>query len=241
MMCQSKLTAGGDMAVLSRDKIGCIRNVSIFSGLSETDLEKLARISVLRRFPRNTTIFHEGDYAEALYVLQQGKVKIQITDEFGKEVILSVLQDGESFGEMALIDSQERCAEVVTMTACELIVISRDEFKRLLAESPDLPLALLRQFAHRMRQANRNIGNLATLDVLGRVARLLIESAVKENGSMVVRDLPTQKDMASMVGASREMVNRALKHLTSNGYLENCDGLLVIRDDIECALSAQCD
>lgn len=229
------------MSAHNSDKIACIRSVSIFSDLSEDDLGKLAHISVLRRFPRNTTIFHEGDYADALYVLQHGKVKIQITDEFGKEVILSVLQDGESFGEMALIDSQERCAEVVTMTTSELIVISRNEFKRLLVESPDLPLALLRQFAHRMRQANRNIGNLATLDVLGRVARLLIESAVKEGDLLIVRDLPTQKDMASMVGASREMVNRAVKHLTSNGYLENRAGRLIIRDDIECALGGQCD
>lgn len=220
------------------NKADYIARVPIFSGLADDDLAKLARISVIRKYPRNTTIFHEGDYAEALYVLKQGRAKIQITDLSGKEVIVNVLQSGESFGEMALIDSQERCAQVVTMTACELIVIASSGFKSLLAESPELSLALLRQFANRLRQANRNIGNLATLDVLGRVARLLIEYAVEEEGTRIVRDLPTQKDIANMVGASREMVNRVFKHLTSNGYLESRNGVLIIQDDIEFALGA---
>lgn len=225
------------MLVRKMDKVDYIRSVPLFSELSEEALGKLAQISVTRKYPRNITIFHEGDYAEALYVLRQGQVKIQITDVSGREVIVSVLRSGESFGEMALIDSQERCAQVVTMTSCELIVIGSGEFTRLLAESPDLSLALLRQFARRLRQANRNIGNLATLDVLGRVARLLIENAIEEGGCMVIRDLPTQKDIASMVGASREMVNRVFKHLTNNGYLESRNGVLIIQDDIEFALA----
>lgn len=218
------------------NKVEHIRRVPLFSELSATQLEMLARISVVRKYPRNTTIFHEGDYAEALYVLLHGRVKIQITDLSGREVIVSLLESGESFGEMALIDSQERCAQVVTMTPCELIVIASSEFKRLLAESPELSLALLHQFASRLRQANRNIGNLATLDVLGRVARLLIDYAVEEHGLLVVRNLPTQKDIASMVGASREMVNRVFKHLTNNGYLESQNGNLIILDEIESAL-----
>jgi len=220
------------------DKIECIRQVPLFAGLPGSDLEKLAKISIVRKYPRNTTIFHEGDYADALYLLQDGRVKIQITDLAGREVIVSVLQSGDSFGEMALIDSQERCAQVVTMTDCELMVIASSEFKRLLSESPDLSLALLHQVAHRLRQANRNIGNLATLDVLGRVARLLMEYSIEEGGRMIIRDLPTQKDIAGMVGASREMVNRAFKHLTNNGYLESRDGLLIIQDEIEEALGA---
>lgn len=146
------------MLTRTSDKVEYIRRVPLFAGLSEHELDKLARISVVRKYPRNTTIFHEGDYAEALYVLKQGRVKIQITDLSGREVIVNVLQSGESFGEMALIDSQERCAQVVTMTSCELVVIASSEFKSLLAESPELSLALLmRQFANRLRQANRNM------------------------------------------------------------------------------------
>lgn len=221
------------MTINKKNKIDLIRGVPLFGELCEEELDKLTRIAVVRKYPRNTTIFHEGDYADSLYLLQSGRVKIQLTDISGKEVIVSILQSGESFGEMALIDSKERCAQVVTMSDCELIVISSGEFRRLLADYPDLSLALLRQFSRRLRQANRNIGNLATLDVLGRVAHLLIEYSVEVGGEMVVRDLPTQKDIASMVGASREMVNRAFRHLTSNGYLQTRDdGEMVVQEQI---------
>lgn len=226
------------MSVAAEDKIELIRRVPLFSELDTDELAKLARIAVIRKYPRNSTIFHEGDYADALYLLRSGRVKIQLTDISGKEVIVSVLESGESFGEMALIDSHERCAQVVTMSTCELIQISSSEFKRLLSDSPDLSLVLLRQMANRLRQANRNIGTLASLDVLGRVARLLLEYAIDEEGQLIVKDLPTQREIASMVGASREMVNRVFKHLTSRGYVESRNGQLIIQDGLESALTA---
>lgn len=221
------------MSESNDDKAEFVSRVPLFSDLAPDEIAKLVKIAVARRYPRNATIFHEGDRADALYILQQGQVKILLTDVNGRETIVSTLRAGECFGEMALIDSEERCAQVVTMAPCQLLVIASSEFRRLLGESPELSIALLRQLSERLRQANRNIGSLATLDVLGRVARLLIEYAQEEEGELIVRDLPTQRDIAAMVGASREMVNRVFQHLTRNGYLESRLGGWVLRESIE--------
>src|SRR5512139_3772455 len=105
IICCEIIYTGGYVSAVLSDKVDHIRRVPLFSELPPDELNKLARISVVRKYPRNTTIFHEGDYAEALYVLKHGRVKIQITDLHGKEVIVNILQTGESFGEMALIDS----------------------------------------------------------------------------------------------------------------------------------------
>ncbi len=205
----------------------------MFASLDEAQLEEVARLASIRHFGRGRHVFRERDRGDALYVVQDGRVKVMFSSENGREVIVSILGEGEYFGEMALLDSEARCASVVAMTPCTLLVIARSDFSQLLASSPELSRAMLRELTHRLRFANRTIGNLATLDVFGRVARFLLDSAKEQDGERVVTNLPTQSDIAAVVGASREMVNRALKELSSQGYIRQRGGQLVITESIE--------
>jgi CRP/FNR family cyclic AMP-dependent transcriptional regulator len=155
-----------------------------------------------------------------------------MSDEDGKEVILSILGPGEFFGEMGLIDDAPRSASVVAIEACELLAINRRDFKKCLAENFEMAMAVMRGLVRRLREADRKIGSLALLDVYGRVARLLLDMAETVDGQkMVTKRLPKQ-DIAKMIGASREMVSRVMKDLQMGGYIEMRGSTIVLRDTI---------
>lgn len=206
-------------AVRPHELSSFLRRVPLFSELGEPELTQLARIAINRSFPKDTLIFQEGDFADSLYLIREGQVKVLLSSPEGREVIVSILKAEDYFGEMALIDTCVRCARVVTMSNCQFTLIGRSEFDRLIHNSPQMALALLRSLANRLRAANRRIGSLATLDVLGRVAKVLLDEAEREGDDLVVSPIPKQKDIAAMVGASREMVNRAYRELVDNGYI----------------------
>lgn len=217
----------------TNDKKDLLRKVSLFADLSDEHIQDLARVTVSRRFPKEAMIFEEGDFADALYVVETGKVKVLLSDADGHDVIISILNRGECFGEMALVDSEVRSARVVTMTPSDVMMIAKGEFERWLTGHPEISMALLQELSRRLRSANRTIGSLAMLDVGGRVARVLLEAARDEDGQLIVRDPPTQKDIASMVGASREMVNRTFKELMRQGRISQAAGVIRIHEPLE--------
>ncbi len=209
-----------------------LKEVPLFGTLSDPHLAGLAKIAVTRAFPKEAIIFHEGDYADALYLIRKGKVKVVLSNPDGKEVIISVLGTGDYFGELALIDDETRCARVVAMTPCQVTLIGRKAFNDLLAAEPLLSRELLKSLAARLRQANRHIGDLVMLDVFGRVARVLLGMVEQVGGEMLIRDLPTQREIAGMVGATREMVNKVMKDLMDNGYITVRDKVLVVNEGL---------
>ena len=215
---------------MTNDKKDLLRKVSLFADLSDDQIAALSRVTVSRRFPKDAMIFEEGDFADALYMVEKGKVKVLLSDADGHDVIISILQTGECFGEMALVDSEVRSARVVTMTPSEVLMISKAEFQRWLTGHPEISMALMQELARRLRSANRTIGSLAMLDVGGRVARVLLDAAEQADGQLIVRDPPTQKDIASMVGASREMVNRTFKELVRQGRISQTGRIIVIHE-----------
>jgi len=153
-------------------------------------------------------------------------------DAEGKEVILSLIGPGEFFGEMGLIDDSPRSASVIAIEPCELLSLSRRDFKKCMAENFDMTMAVMKGLVRRLREADRKIGSLALLDVYGRVARLLIDMSVVVNGQRVVaRRLPKQ-DIAKMISASREMGSRVMKDLQMGGYIETRGSTIVVRDTI---------
>jgi len=155
-----------------------------------------------------------------------------MSDSEGKEVILSILGPGEFFGEMGLIDDEPRSASVVTIEACELLSITKRDFKRCLAENFEMAMAVMRGLVKRLREADRKIGSLALLDVYGRVARLLLDMAENVNGEKIVTKRLPKQDIAKMIGASREMVSRVMKDLQTGGYIEMRGSNIVLRDTI---------
>ena len=212
-------------------RLRSLRGIPLFAGLSDAQLEPLARMAVSRKYSRHRTIVHAGDSTDSLFVIVRGSVKVLSRDAEGREVILSFLGEGECFGEMGLIDGSPRSADVVAFDPCELLEISRTDFTQALTENPDLCLNIMRSLVTRLRQANWKIESLALMDVFGRVAKLLLDLSEEVDGQRLIRRKVTKQDMAKMVGASREMVTRVMKDLESSGYIRVDNGVVVITGD----------
>jgi CRP/FNR family cyclic AMP-dependent transcriptional regulator len=209
-----------------------LRSVPLFASISEEPLRLLTTVVTRRSVTRSTIIMAAGDPTDSLYIILSGRLKVMMSDEDGKEVILSILGPGEFFGEMGLIDDAPRSASVVAIEPCELLVISRRDFKKCLVENAEMSMAVMRGLVRRLREADRKIGSLALLDVYGRVARLLLDMSETVDGQkMVTKRLPKQ-DIAKMIGASREMVSRVMKDLQVGGYIEMRGSTIVLRDTI---------
>jgi len=209
-----------------------LRTVPLFASFPEEQLRALATVVSRRSASRGSIIIAAGDPTDSLYIILSGRFKVMMSDAEGKEVILSILTSGEFFGEMGLIDDAPRSASVVAIEPCELLVITRRDFKRCMAENSEMAMAVMRGLVRRLREADRKIGSLALLDVYGRVARLLLDMAETVDGQkMVTKRLPKQ-DIAKMIGASREMVSRVMKDLQTGGYIEMRGSTILLRDTI---------
>jgi CRP/FNR family cyclic AMP-dependent transcriptional regulator len=209
-----------------------LKSVPLFASFPEEQLRLLVSVVTRRSAPRSSVIMAAGDPIDSLYIVISGRLKVMMGDSDGKEVILSLLGPGEFFGEMGLIDDSPRSASVVATEPCELLSITKRDFKRCLAENFEMSMAVMRGLVRRLREADRKIGSLALLDVYGRVARLLLDMAETVNGQkMVTRRLPKQ-DIAKMIGASREMVSRVMKDLQIGGYIEVRGSTIILRDTI---------
>ena len=209
-----------------------LRNVPLLSVLSDDDLVQLARVVSRKSYARGSLILGAGDATDSLYILVSGRMKVFMSDLDGKEVILAILGPNEFVGEMGLIDNSTRSANVVALDQCEIVCISKPDFRRCLADNFDMCMTLMRGLVKRLREADNQIGSLALMDVFGRVARLLLETAEIVDGEKVVTKKLSKQDIARMIGASREMVSRVMKHLQAAGYIEMRDNSIVIRASI---------
>ncbi|HVL37094.1 MAG TPA: cyclic nucleotide-binding domain-containing protein [Burkholderiales bacterium] len=209
-----------------------LKAVPLFSSLPEEQLRMLSTMVVRKSVPRSTTVISGGDMTDSLYIVLTGRLKVMMSDSDGKEVILSFLGAGEFFGEMGLIDDAPRSATVVAIEPCELLYISKRDFKKCLAENFDITMAVMRGLVRRLREADRKINSLALLDVYGRVARLLIDMSETVGGEKIVTKRLPKQDIAKMIGASREMVSRVMKDLQMGGYIEMRGSNIVLRESI---------
>ncbi len=214
-----------------------LERVPLFSGLSDEALDNLIQATSRRTYPKDTTLVEENESGETLYMILSGRCKVTNIGPDGKEVILSVLGQSEFFGEMSLLDEEPRSANVVTMEKTEMMLLRRKEFRSLLESNSEILSRLLAVLSGRLRHANAQIRSLALLDVLGRIARLLLETAQKEgrkllDGSIVFRR-PTHQEIASMVGTSRETVSRMIGDLSRDGYIKISGKDIIIKEKME--------
>jgi len=184
----------------------------------DEELRALSVEGVVKNFPKNTVIVSEGDETDTLYIIIAGRVKVFVGDEEGKEIVLGTQGPGEYFGEMVL-DGGPRSASVMTLGPSRFAVIPKNKFRNFLLTHPGFSLHLIEKLIRRTRALTESVKSLALMDVYGRVARLLLDLAVAENGTLVIEEKLTQQDIASRVGASREMISRILKDLTAGGYI----------------------
>ena len=209
-----------------------LRNVPLFSVLPESQLALLTSVVSRKSFARGTTVMAAGEATDSLYVVISGRLKVMMSDDEGREVILAMLGPTEFFGEMGLLDDSPRSATVVTVEACELLILSKKDFKKCLVENFEMAMTVMRGLVKRLREADQKIGSLALMDVYGRVARLLLDTAETIDGQKIVTKKLAKQDIAKMIGASREMVSRVMKDLQTGGFIEVRGSTILVRDSI---------
>ncbi len=206
------------------------RTVPLFAPLTEDERVLIAQAVRRIAVRRGATIIQAGELSKSLYIILSGEAKVLMRDKKGDEVILAILRPGDYFGEMRLIDDRPRSASVVAREASELLTLSQDDFLACLREHAELLLTVTRSLVRRLRDADRQITNLALLDVYGRVAQLLLSEAREVGGERVVGTRLSKQDIANMVGASREMVSRVMKDLEARRFIEMRDNHIVVRE-----------
>ena len=209
-----------------------LQNVPLFAMLPEDQLAALTTVLRRKSFARGETIIAAGDVTDSLYVVISGKLKVIIGDKTGREVILTMLSPGEYFGEMVPIDDSTRSASVIALDPGELLVLSKGDFRKCLADNFEMAMTMLRCAVQRLREADRKIGRLALMDVYGRVAALLLDMSETIDGQHVITQKIVKTDMAGMIGASREMVTRVMKDLQAGGFVEIRGNSIYLRDNI---------
>lgn len=186
--------------------------------LSDADLKAVGMHGVARSYPKNTIIVTEGDKTDSLYVILEGRVKAFVSDGEGHDMVLSTQGPGEYFGEMVL-DEGPRSASIMTLEPSRFLVVQKSEFREFVTKNPAFALSLIEKLIGRARALTASVKSLALMDVYGRVARLLLELAEDGDDGLVIPQRLTQQEIASRIGASREMVSRILKDLSTGGYL----------------------
>lgn len=207
----------------SDDHINYLAQVSIFTGLDADGLRELATAARRRTFRANEVIFHRDDPGQVLYVIRHGKVKIYITSPDGQEVSLAVFGPGEYFGELALLDGQPRSASAIAIEPAETFALQRNDFINAVMRHPRIAVQVMHVLSHRLRQTDAMIEDLLFLDVHGRVAKKLLELAElhgeRTADGIRINMRLTQGELAAMVGASRESVNKVMGYFTDKRFL----------------------
>ncbi|HEU5379682.1 MAG TPA: Crp/Fnr family transcriptional regulator [Ktedonobacteraceae bacterium] len=200
-----------------------LKQVAIFADLAEDDIRDLMAVAKRRTFRSGEVIFHRDDPGQVLYMIKEGKVKICLISPDGQEISLAVLGAGEYFGEFALYDGLPRSADAIAIEKVECYTLQRSDFHNAIMKNPKIAIQVLEGLSRRLRNTDSMVEDLIFLDVYGRVAKKLLELAeihgVKvENGTRIDVRL-TQQELASMVGASRESVNKVMGYFTDKGYI----------------------
>jgi CRP/FNR family cyclic AMP-dependent transcriptional regulator len=225
------MESGQEIAARGR---GLLRSVSIFADLDLAAVTALERLAEVKDYRPGTVVVSQQDAGDALFVLVSGKVKVVLYGDSGREIILSIFKTpGDFFGEMSLLDNEPRSATVIADTPSRLLVLSRRDFQAHLESHPRTALRVLQEVSRRLRRADAVIGNLALLDVYGRLAGKLRELAAAEGEDteegVLVRQRPTQAEIAATIGTSRETVSRALSEFARRGWLTMSGKRLLLR------------
>jgi CRP-like cAMP-binding protein len=195
-----------------------LSTVPLFRSLAPAEVAAFSQLTREKSYPKGSVILFEDDPGDSLFVVRDGRVKVVLVAEDGREVILGMLGIGEHFGELALIDDQPRSAHVVAMEDSTLLVLRREDFRRRVEQSPAVAWALLMELSRRLRRADDKIGSLVLLDVPGRIARVILDAA-EEGGSETIEKPLTHQTIAHVIGASRETVSRAMREFVDAGWI----------------------
>jgi CRP/FNR family cyclic AMP-dependent transcriptional regulator len=211
-----------------------LRRAGIFQGVDPADIEALSSEFEVFDAPRGTTLFNEGEPGDSLYIVLTGKVKLGKKSQDGRENLIAVMGPSDQFGELSLFDPGPRTATAVVVTDARLARLSKAALTQWITERPQIGLQLLRVVARRLRRTNTMLADLIFVDVPGRVAKQLLQLAQRfgsvDGGQLRVTHDLTQEELAQLVGASRETVNKALADFAQRGWLRLEGKSVVILD-----------
>jgi CRP/FNR family cyclic AMP-dependent transcriptional regulator len=205
-----------------------LSRIPLFAGLSGAQLEILAQQACSHFAPRNTVIIAEGEESDSLYYIECGEIKIYVSDEHGREMLLDVLGPGDYFGELSLIDCAPRSATAMAVKDTMLYRVSGQDLRLCLQQNPATALKMLADLVGRLRRVTGTVRDLALLDAHARVTSTLQAMASERDGVSMITPRVTQQHIASMVGISREMVSRIMNELRSGGFITVTRDAIVI-------------
>jgi CRP/FNR family transcriptional regulator/CRP/FNR family cyclic AMP-dependent transcriptional regulator len=213
-----------------------LRRVALFSELEAGEMDTLARAFSPRSFPSGTPILRESEPGDLFFVILRGEVKVFVDSPDGREVVLSHLQTGDFFGEMALLEGESRSASITALTDCELAALGQADFFAVLARDFSLTRRILQTLSGRLRKANEVIESMALLDVGGRLARYLLRLADETgqppvDGYFVVTR-PTHQEIANSIGATRETVTRMLKQFEARKLIRTKGSMVWVPSEV---------
>lgn len=214
-----------------------LKKTPIFSGLSDEELDGVVPYVVRRQLKRNTVIFHENDPATAFYLVKAGRVKIYKVGPDNREQVLSILSEGQIFGDVPAFDGGPYPATAETMTDSEIYLIRSQDFQELVRRYPEMAVKIIRVLGQRLRQSMELVRDLSFKQVPHRLAGLLVKLGneygreVGGDGEWILIDLPlSRQEMADIVGTSRETVTRELKKMEREGLLKVDRRMITIID-----------
>ncbi|MGX5356939.1 Crp/Fnr family transcriptional regulator [Kocuria sp. KH4] len=214
--------------------IDVLRRAPLFASLDDQAFAALTEELTEVDLSRGSTLFHEGDPGDQLYFIVSGKIKLGRTAADGRESLVAIMGPGELFGEMALFDPSPRSTSATAVSETRLAGLKHDNLKKVIERSPDVSAQLLQALARRLRRTNESLADLVFSDVPGRVAKALLDLADRfgrpaTDGILVAHEL-TQEELAQLVGASRETVNKALAEFVQRGWIRLEARAVVILD-----------
>jgi len=200
-----------------------LKQVPLFAGLADEDIRGLMALAKRRTFRSGEVIFHREDPGQVLYVIKEGKVKISLISPDGQEISLVVFGKGECFGEFAILDGLPRSADAVALEKVECYTLQRSDFHNAIMKNPKIVIQIIEVLTRRLRSTDQMVEDLIFLDVYGRVAKKLLELAdthgTKVDDGTRIDVRLTQQEIASMVGASRESVNKVMGYFTDKNFI----------------------
>ena len=215
-------------------KIDLLQSVSLFFDLSEKELGYIEEKMVTRQYENGNYIFLEDSEGEQCFFVAKGSVKVTRLSKDGREVILTMLNAGDFFGEMSLLDGESRSANVIALEETEVLTLNREDFLVVLHDYPTIAIQLVKEMAGRLRKSDRQIASLSLSDAEKRITMCIIRFAddqgVIKNGKVSIPKTPIQQDIANMAGTSRETVSRALSILEKENLIERNGRELIILD-----------
>jgi CRP/FNR family cyclic AMP-dependent transcriptional regulator len=211
-----------------------LKRVPLFSQLNEDDLEKIRNLCVTQHYVKDQIILIEEEAGNTLFLIQKGRVKVSRMSDDGREVILSILEPGDFFGELSLIDGKARSASVTAIEDSEVLMLRRGDFLGVLSDYPQISISLMKELATRIRKSDTQIKSLSLQDAMGRVASSLIMLAedhgrVRKN-EVIIPKIPLQQDLANMAGTSRETISRVFRYLEDEQLIHRSGRKITIPD-----------